>query len=140
MGRSRVQGGSRLRKKLRFMPEAATAELKQVIAKSAVDVYDAIRDLAPIEIGRMRESLNYRLSSDKLGAAIGYSKRRSGFRRAWKVGGFEAQFIEFGTKKMSAHPFIRPGFRSQLNSILDNVDKATDRALRRAAGLKVSDQ
>ena len=92
-----VYGGSRLRKKLRFMPAEVTAELKQVIAAEAAQVLDAIKDAAPVDKGNLRREANFKLSNDGLGASIGYSQG-PGFKKNWKKGGFEAIFEEFGTK------------------------------------------
>ena len=127
---SRVRGGSQLRKQLRRMPNEITDEIKKAIAWGAEEIRAEIELRAPRDEGDLAENVRAKISSDKLGAAIGYSKSRPGFKNAWKKA-FTALFQEFGTRHHAAQPFIAPSFRSKLRPILDRIDGAIDAALKR---------
>lgn len=97
------------------------------------ELRDAIAAAAPKDTGRLSEATLFQVSRDELAVHVGYSKNRPGFKRAWKKGGFEALWQEFGTRHHAAQPFISPTFRSQLSRILDRVDTAVNSVLRKAA-------
>lgn len=129
---SRVKGALNLRKKLRTMPDLVTDGIKREIELGANEIGQEIEARAPRNSGDLAENVTVRISNDKLGAAIGYSPNRAGFKRAYKRGGFKALFQEFGTKHHAAQPFIGPAFRSKLKGILDRIDAAVTAGLRKA--------
>lgn len=51
-------------------------------------------------------------------------------------GGFWARFLEFGTRKMAAFPFIRVSFESRKNDVLQKFKDETRAAIERA-GMKL---
>lgn len=128
-----LNGGSRLRKKLRRMPAEITAGIGPVIEDGLREIAAEIKATAPRDTGALADATHWQLSRDKLGGVVGYSANRSGFKTLWKRGGFEALFVEFGTKTQPARPFIRPAFRAKLGAILDRIDHAVNAALRKAS-------
>jgi len=121
-----------LRRKLRRFPEDLRAEIAIPMKLGAEELAATITANAPKDSGDMAEEVTYRLSRDGLSAQIGYSKR-AGFKRAWKRGGFKALWQEYGTRKMPAHKFISPSYMQLLPRILDSIDRAVARTLRRAS-------
>ena len=132
----RVKGGDRLRSTLRRFPDALTKELKGVIAAGAELVRDEARDRVPVDTGELKAALLAKPSKDGLSAKDGYSPKRSGFKRAWKQAGWRFHFIEFGTKKTPARPFLRPAFRTHRNSIVKNIERAVMKTLQAATTWK----
>ena len=133
MARKRVFNESRLRRKLRRFPEELRKDIRKAMEQSADELVQEIRARAPKDEGQLAENATARISRDGLSAQIGYSKNKSGFKRAWKRGGFTALFQEFGTAHHSAQPFIRPSYRAKLTSILDKIDRAVSNTLQRAS-------
>jgi hypothetical protein len=123
---------SQLRRKLRrLLPDSIRDEIRVVMNSSADQLLEAMRANAPKDEGDMAEQAHKVVSRDGLSAKIGYGNQ-AGFRRQWKRGGFKALWQEYGTRFHGANAFIRPAFRQQLRSILDNIDAAVIRALRKA--------
>ena len=131
MARSKVVGGSRLRRKLRrFEPELRT-ELARVMQEVGQEFEDEIRLRAPKDQGDLADAAHHVVSSDKMGVAIGYSKDKPGFKRVWKKGGFVSLFQEFGTSQHAARPFVRPAWRAKIGNALDRIDAARRRTVQR---------
>lgn len=131
----RVTGGSKLRRQLRMFERAfepgANTEITKAIETAARELTAEIRTRAPKDDMDLANAVQYKMSSDGLGANIGYSANKAGFRMKWKRGGFVALFQEFGTRHHAAQPFIRPSFRSRLRRNLDLIDDAVRRTVRR---------
>lgn len=132
---ARVTGGQKLRRQLRMLPDNMDAEVERVIAAGAGEILADIKANAPKDEGNLSNEALAKKSTDGLAWLIGYSAARAGFKRAWKRGGFEALFNEFGTVKMAAQPFIRPAYKKNLRRILDSIDAAVKRVLEKAAGM-----
>lgn len=134
MAKFRVQGESRLKRKLRKFPKEVTAELAKAIEQGANELRTEMEVRAPKDTGRMSLAATAVLSKDRLAARVGYSRDQPGFKRAWRSQhGFIALFKEFGTKGQPAEPFIRPAYRAKLASILDRIDGAVSGVLRKAS-------
>lgn len=128
----RLKGGTALRRKLRKLPDDVTAEITQTLQEIGPQLSSAIAQAAPYDTGRLADASRYQLSRDGLGLAAGYSAKRSGFRRLWLKGGFEALWQEFGTKKHAAQPFISPTFRRLIPGMLTKIENAVTRVLQKA--------
>lgn len=71
------------------------------LARRAVRVERTAKRLAPVDTGRLRSSINWRLESDARGLVA--------------VIGTDVDYAvhqEFGTVKMAAHPFLRPALEA----------------------------
>jgi HK97 gp10 family phage protein len=131
MARSKVVGGSRLRRKLRRFEPELRSELAREMQAIGQEFEDELSARAPKDEGNLAEAAHHVVSSDKMGVAIGYSKDKPGFKRQWKRGGFVALFQEFGTSKHAAQPFIRDAWRAKVESALDRIDAARRRTVQR---------
>lgn len=132
---ARTTGGEKLRRQLRRLPDDMASDVQRELEAGAKAILADIVANAPRDKGNLADNALAKPSSDKLAWYVGYSASRAGFKRAWKKGGFEALFNEFGTRKMAATPFIRPAYRKNVRRILDRVDAAVTRVLNRAANL-----
>lgn len=93
---STVVGGDKLR---RAMAET-TGDIRAGIRSAVADTLDAIRDDArrqvPVDTGQLRDSLETMSHSGGMGGAVG------------AFGSAYAPFVEFGTSKMPARPYLLP--------------------------------
>lgn len=78
-----LEGEERLRRKLRGIPDAARAQLRDAISATALNVQNAAKRNAPVNDGRLRQSIAWRFLT-ALEAEVGTNVRY-------------APFIEFGT-------------------------------------------
>ena len=143
--KKRIIGASRLKRKLKRMPDDINAEIKMVIRDESHALLADIRALAPSSNEsapldwqgnpreKLRDAYEVRISKDGLFARIGIMGKRK------KNQFFFATFLEFGTRFITARPHVRPAWNKRVNRTRKAIRKATVRALRRTAGLKVSD-
>lgn len=77
--------------------ESPQGDVGRELARRAVSVDRAAKGACPVDTGRLRSSINWRLASDSRGllAIVGTNVEY-------------APFIEFGTRRMGAQPFLRP--------------------------------
>jgi HK97 gp10 family phage protein len=135
----KLVGFSELQKRLQeFGPKVAANEQRNATRAAAVVFRDAVRMAAPVRTGLLKANIivNKRRSTEgrfvvKYGVRIKAVKQKYGNtsanRRNRRVGkrfevegpAFYGRFIEYGTSKMRAQPFMRPAFGS-------NVDKAIE--------------
>lgn len=127
---------SKLRRTLRRFPEELRTDLRAAITDGAAEVKAEIAQRAPVDKGKLRAEVHSQVSRDGLSALIGYSQNRSGFKRRWKRGGFEALWQEFGAKHHAAQPFIQPAFRAKLHGILNRIDAAVNSTIKKAQNWK----
>lgn len=106
------QNLSRLRRKLRRMPETARAEVGDAIIDGAITIFKSIADEVPVDTGELKAALGLKFSKRAgvvEGAKIGYSPKIS--RRKWDRAGWRAHFVLFGTKGGTITRVIRRGDR-----------------------------
>ena len=133
MARRRVEGNSRLRRKLRRFPEELRREIRGAMEDGGRELRDELEARAPKDEGDLSRAAHYVVSRDGLSVRVGYGTA-PGFKRKWKsAGGFVALFAEFGTKHHKAQPFIRRSYRAKLKDILNRIDTAVNNTLRRAS-------
>jgi HK97 gp10 family phage protein len=118
----------RLRRLLRRLPDDITAKVKDAIAEAAQLVQAEAEASAPRETGRMAGEISAKTSRDGLSAKVGFLGVKSVKRRA-----FYAKFIEFGTSKMPAKPFLFPALERSRAEISGRIRAAVNDALIRAA-------
>ncbi|MFH1806830.1 MAG: HK97-gp10 family putative phage morphogenesis protein [Pseudomonadota bacterium] len=131
-----LRGVNGLRRLLRKLPDDVSAEVRTEISEGAeLIAYDAIR-LAPRDQGDLAAALEYKLGGDKLSAQIGYSSR---WKRAWRAAGWRAKFIEFGTIKHRAHPFLFPAWEMNRKDIERRIAQAIKNTLARLSNYTSGD-
>jgi len=142
----RVIGASRLRRKLKRLPEEVSGELKGVIATEGAVVLSDMKSRAPVSLGalqpadfqgnprpHLRDALDMRFSKDGLRVRIGLIGKR-----VMKVF-FFARYLEFGTRYIEKRPFLFPGWRARRPQTRAAIKAATVRALRRVAHASMPD-
>lgn len=125
-----IEGLKELRAKLvSLAPELRDKELRAATAAGAKIVRDAARDLAPVRTGLLRENI------------IEARRRSAGFDEDYAVAvrshgkdkPFYWRFVEFGTVKMAAQPFLRPAFENNVQNIINAFKARLTAGLERIA-------
>jgi HK97 gp10 family phage protein len=133
----RVEGLQQLDRALRELPRRfARRSLRRALAAGAKIIRDTARQLAPVDSGYLRKQIILYRPRNKQGYAelfeIGVrlkgtkaanAKRlRHGGRqpdpRASRWPAYYWRFIEFGTSKMPARPFLRTAFESRQSEVV----------------------
>lgn len=80
-------------------------------------VRDEARRLAPIDTGNLKKSIaTIRRKGDKNTIQFSVTPSKGGKNNGWY-----AHFLEFGTSKMAASPFLRPAFESRQDEVLQTT-------------------
>lgn len=80
-------------------------------------VRDEARRLAPIDTGNLKKSLvSIRRRGDKNTIQFSVTPSKGGKNNGWY-----AHFLEFGTSKMTAKPFLRPAIESRQDEVLQTT-------------------
>ena len=131
----------KLAKRLDAIPAEVLAALRPALVKSANEAADAMRALVPVDQGDLRDSIAVTGPNETTPAyAEGGGKRTAGPNEALvTVGNTDVRYghmLEFGTVKMEAQPFIRPGWRLMKPRIQRRIKRVIGKAIRDAAKLK----
>lgn len=138
--RSSLEGFGDLKAVLAELPAATQRNvLKKATRKALEPTFQEIRNSAPVRQGKLRDSVRLEVGLDdpgyrararasfkSKGHARGVKRTKGGgnILASIKVGGagaFHAPFVEFGTVKMAAHPFVRPAVDSNQASIIESL-------------------
>lgn len=142
MRRSRVTGGSKLRRKLQRMEKQdseVTRGLKKAIERSAAVVYADTLANVPVDEGDLAASLHKAKRSSGFAWWVGWWKK--GNLKNYRRAGWRAKFTEFGTKgsgnipPQPARPSLGPAYRRSEKWIVGHIKAAVNRALRKAGDL-----
>jgi HK97 gp10 family phage protein len=81
--------------------DSPAGDVGKLLTKKAIMVDRAAKNLCPVDTGRLRSSINWRLGVDGRGlyATIGTNVEY-------------APYVEFGTRYMAAQPFLRPALNA----------------------------
>ena len=131
--RKGLRGVNNLRRILRRIPDEMTAEVRQEIKESAELIeYDAKVNVHK-DSGDLAAAISHKLGRDKLSASIGFDAR---WKKLWRLAGWRAHFVEFGTSKTRARPFLFPAWEMNKKDIEKRIAKAINNTLKRLAFYK----
>ena len=111
---TKIEGLAELRQKLLTLPkELQKGPLRSAVSAGAKVIQDKAKALAAEDTGTLKRAI-YRTRSRSMSSAVQetaivgvrYGKR---FRRR-NLDAWYWRFLEFGTSKMAARPFLRPAF------------------------------
>lgn len=141
----RIEGLAELQEALRELPDATSRNVLRRVAKQVLEpIAERARQLAPVDIGRLRESIRV---TDKLSR-----RQKSQFQRIdpddviMFVGAGalpQAHMMEFGTIDTAPRPFMRPAWDAGKTGVVESlrdilwqqIEKAAKRQARKAAKL-----
>lgn len=132
-----VTGGPEAAQALRALGSAASAEkvLRQALGAAASEVLASAREHVPVDTGGLKKSLAIGSKPAPRYEALVIVGQRGSRRRI-------SHLLEFGTRKMPAHPYMRPALddsaehalRAFASAIWPLIAKEATRVALRAAG------
>ncbi|MFZ5688673.1 MAG: HK97-gp10 family putative phage morphogenesis protein [Bacillota bacterium] len=117
--RVEVQGGGKLAKIFAQASEQATNAAEKALLKGALLVERDAKQNTPVDTGRLRASITHRLSgagTERVVVEIGTATEY-------------APFVEFGTTKMTAQPFLNPALKANKDKVKQMVADAVRKEL-----------
>ncbi len=107
------------RNRLPQVGPAVRNALAKVVRDTASDVAVSAQSLAPVATGKLRDNTQPRDTEDPL---------------VWEVVSSQpyAGFVEYGTYKMDAQPFLTPAFEAHEDQFLRDAAQAIEAAAKRA--------
>lgn len=145
---------ARLERKLKRLPDAATAEIKAAMEAVADDIVRLARSLAPEEDGDLKRSIGWTWGAPPRGSITLGKVARSALGKDLTITvyagddkAFYARWVEFGTAPhinggqfagtehpgTSAQPFFYPAYRASRKAAKRSIRKATRTAARKVA-------
>lgn len=145
---------ARLERKLKRLPDAATAGIKAAIETVAEDIVRLARSLAPEDDGDLKRSIGWTWGAPPRGAITLGKVARSALGKDLTITvyagddtAFYARWVEFGTAPhenggifagtknpgTSAQAFFYPAYRASRKAAKRNIRKATRAAARKVA-------
>lgn len=132
-----LTGFEQVYKALNELPEKLQKKaLREAVKKGGEFLADRMAERAPVRTGNLRESVKaFRASFSrssariKVGPEVVDKKKALRQRAAGKVvaevnDGYYAKFLEFGTVKMAARPFMRPALDASDEAIVKIIEEA----------------
>ncbi len=145
----KIQGLETFKAWLANMPDAAREAIRKAVAKSADEIVDLMKRMAPHDTGALRNSIGWTWGAPPEGAQVfaksGKAARKAAFTGAADEAGlvatiyagggdaFYARMQEWGTKNMRANPFFRPAWRLSQKKARGRINSAASRAAKKAA-------
>jgi HK97 gp10 family phage protein len=98
------------------LPEELQKEAKGILSEGGHVGLQYSSSVVPVKTGRLRGSLRFR--------------QEFGLRTVLSADTPYARFVEFGTRRMRAQPYLRPGLQRAVDYIRENWNKRIALALR----------
>jgi HK97 gp10 family phage protein len=121
-------------------PRVGRKHLRGSVAKGATIVRTEARNLAPVDTGEMRKDIQVKrerspdnVASYSVFVRSGKKSRLAGRARNVDRDSFYWKFVEFGTAKMAARPFMRPAFEAKKEEAVDAIGAELDKRIQAEA-------
>lgn len=101
--------------------------MRKEIARAGINIQREASIRCPVDTGRLRSSIHPVFSTDGLSAEIGAGAMRYGSKDIAGTNVEYAAFVEFGTRRMRAHPFLFPAFEVEWRRLVDAITKILTR-------------
>lgn len=106
---------------LRSLPSSVADNLiRQAVYEAFKPALKAIRALCPVKTGTLRDSIQIEVRRNSNG---GYTALIVCNQGDFLGLTFYAAFIEYGTLKLPAQPFMRPGFDGSIAEVMRNLEQ-----------------
>lgn len=118
VARTRVSlsGDRLLARQLAKMVAEAPEICTEALTEWGKDVEEGAEDRVPVRSGNLQDHIESRVDSKRLVAEVG----------VWEPGAYYSEFVEKGTSRQDAQPFLQPAFEEHRNIrpyVRDAVDK-----------------
>jgi HK97 gp10 family phage protein len=121
-------------------PRVGRKHLRGSVAKGATLIRTEARNLAPVDTGEMRKDIQVKrerspdnVASYSVFVRSGKRSRLAGRARDIDKDSWYWKFIELGTVKMAAKPFLRPAFESRKEEAVDAIGAELDKRIQAEA-------
>ena len=106
----KLEGVEDLIKKVKKLPQESQKKVAKVVVDYALKIQNSAKKRAPVRTGNLRRSITAVFDYDYLGAWItAYAPY--------------ADFVEFGTRKMKAQPYLYPAYFEYEKEYLNTLRK-----------------
>jgi HK97 gp10 family phage protein len=95
-----LRGMEQTKRLLAMVPPEATKTVVREIRRSTLNVQAGAKRRAPVDTGRLRNSIATAYENGGLRGIVGTNVEY-------------AKFVEFGTRRTRAHPFMHPAFEEE---------------------------
>jgi HK97 gp10 family phage protein len=113
-----LEGMPRLRATLSGIPETGRRVVQREVKRAALNVEAGAKRRAPVDTGRLRNSITHRVEPDGLSAVVGTNVEY-------------APHVEFGTRFQRAQPYLVPALEAERNAFHARLKAAFPAAYRR---------
>lgn len=117
----KLEGADDLKRAFATLSAEVRREVKQITTESADEIKREAKARVRVRTGHTRDTIERKSEDHGLGAEVGTS---------WFIG----RFIEHGTKKMGARPFLFPAFEIVRPKYLERLKAALYGVVRAAGG------
>lgn len=141
--RIRTEGFAELAERLKQLgPRVAKNTLRRAVSSGAAVVRNEARARAPVDTGEMRKDIQQKREKDARGEFMarysvfvrsGKKSRLSGRARDIQKDSFYWKFIELGTSKYPATPFLAPALDTKKEEALKTIGEKLDEGIQKAA-------
>lgn len=138
-----LQGFKELADALKELPQRiARNSLRAATSAGAALIRNDARARAPVDTGEMKKDIQIKRDRHTEGDHVarysvfvrgGKKSRLSGKARNVDKDSFYWKFVEFGTSKMPAKPFMRPAYEANKESAVDAIGKRLDEQIQKHA-------
>lgn len=123
-----VDGVDEILRELRKAETSAREDVIEILRDEGKKLRDKAKADAPVYAGLLRAGIRSSLSKKKLQATVSAGGRVRGQST------FYAKFVEFGTKKKPARPYLYNNARAAEPGVENRLRQALERAARKSTG------
>lgn len=147
--RSTILGRAKLERKLRRLPEAVKARIREAMEAAAKDIVEMMQSLVPYDTGALYDSIGWTWGAAPAGSLIvAQVKGKLGSELTITIyagsrdksrgdaDAYYARWVEFGTQKMAAQPYFFVSWRASRKKARSGIAKAVRKGARDVAAGK----
>lgn len=128
---------ARLQRRLDAIPKAVKKAVEPALRQSGEELVSAIRHLAPVDTGDLRDSIVYTMPGNSTPAYSqpGGSTVAGENQVLVTVGDHEVRYphlVEYGTADAPAQPYFWPAFRLKKKKLANRIKRAIRKAVKEA--------
>lgn len=106
-----LQGIGKFRTAFNAIRTRQTGAIKEAVKLSALSIEATAKQLCPVDTGRLRSSIHHEITAFGFNATVGTNVEY-------------APFIEFGTARQRAQPYLFPAAEAERTAFLRNIKAA----------------
>lgn len=115
MIRVRILGQDRLAQKLAQLEPTLRRALEREVKVAALNIQNGARRRVAVKTGRLRNSITHEITEGGLNAVVGTNVEYG-------------PYIEFGTRRMRARPYLFPAFEEERPRYMERLKRALSKA------------